>query len=406
MVQWKLNLIDPQTLAEVVVWLVTHILQNKIQQDPRFLSRFYRPTKYLNYDIAYLRSHYRDESRALVDTPYSEMLLWLGESWDETVKRVKKTSVVVNPKRFRVISPIRELETFRSEALREFKQDGKATFNGHAIRLSQVEEREEEICLHVQPTRYYEQVKSNMVMDWEGPHSLQEVGIKTLRAYFVPEYGRKLPPLGDNRLANTMGVSAILYYRTTNGSTNGEIQYIPYLPRRVQLKPLTKDNKIVAVFDTGTFHCTASGVAEWLGSGEDYKDTPVLSFQDSFLRDMYREIEEEVGLRPEDIEVLQPVALAREFLRGGKPQLFFAGVTHLNEEALIQRRLKAIERTRRRSKNDPEVKIEIEDEHYLYTNKENLENAIDQNGFSLEAVANLHYAEQFIQQYITEGSTP
>ena len=173
MVQWKLNLIDPQTLAEVVVWLVTHILQNKIQQDPRFLSRFYRPTKYLNYDIAYLRSHYRDESRALVDTPYSEMLLWLGESWDETVNRVKKTSVVVNPKRFRVISPIRELETFRSEALREFKQDGKATFNGHAIRLSQVEEREEEICLHVQPTRYYEQVKSNMVMDWEGPHSLQ-----------------------------------------------------------------------------------------------------------------------------------------------------------------------------------------------------------------------------------------
>ena len=121
---------------------------------------------------------------------------------------------------------------------------------------------------------------------------------------------------------------------------------------------------------------------------------------------MYREIEEEVGLRPEDIEVLQPVALAREFLRCGKPQLFFAGVTHLEEEALIQRRLEAIERTNRRSENDSEVKIEIEDKHYLYTNRENLEKAIDQNGLSLEAIANLHYAEQFIQQYITEGSTP
>jgi hypothetical protein len=154
--------------------------------------------------------------------------------------------------------------------------------------------------LMVQPCKYSDGVRSNYAMDGEG--GLREV----LRA----EYGRRLPPLGDTRLSNGLGTAIVVW--------DGEGK--PYLPRRAPRQ---------SVYPSG-FHCTASGDAIWHDEGELLESH------------ICRELEEEVGLTRADLEWIRPVALCREFLRGGKPQMFFAAQTRLAGEELAERRRKAI----------------------------------------------------------------
>jgi hypothetical protein len=54
------------------------------------------------------------------------------------------------------------------------------------------------------------------------------------------------------------------------------------------------------------------------------------------------ELEEEVGLTRNDLDWIRPLALCREFLRAGKPQIFFAAQTSLSSNELTIRRQKAI----------------------------------------------------------------
>ena len=160
--------------------------------------------------------------------------------------------------------------------------------------------------LWVQPCPYSAGVKSNYAMD--GPGELRE----TLRA----EYGATLPPLGDARLSNGIGTAVVVL----------DAEGRPYLPRRAPRQ---------SVFPGG-YHCTASGEAVWR-EGE-------LSFDAFFTANICRELEEEVGMTRADLEWIRPVAFCREFLRGGKPQFFFAAHTKLSEAALTVRRRAAIAR--------------------------------------------------------------
>ena len=92
--------------------------------------------------------------------------------------------------------------------------------------------------------------------------------------------------------------------------------------------------KILAVFEGG-FHCTSLGAVEWSESE---------TFDQIFTEDMYQELNEEVGVEKDDVEVILPLSLCREFLRGGKPQIFFAGLTTLSENELAKKRRKALQR--------------------------------------------------------------
>ncbi|MCU1232749.1 MAG: hydrolase [Candidatus Solibacter sp.] len=158
--------------------------------------------------------------------------------------------------------------------------------------------------LWVQPCPYSDGVKSNYAMD--GPGELRE----TLRA----QYGRRLPPLDDGRLSNGIG-TAIVVFDAANR---------PYLPRRAPSQ---------SVFPGG-YHCTASGEAVWREG--------ILDFDSLFTENICGELEEEVGLTRADLERIRPVAFCREFLRGGKPQFFFAARTALSDVELQWRRRAAI----------------------------------------------------------------
>jgi hypothetical protein len=154
--------------------------------------------------------------------------------------------------------------------------------------------------LWIQPCRYSDGVRSNYAMD--GPEKLRDI----LRA----EYGRRLPPLSDTRLSNSIGTAIVVF--TADGK--------PYLPRRAPRQ---------SVYPAG-FHCTASGDAIWRDDGE------------LFESHILRELEEEAGLTRADLDWIRPLALCREFLRGGKPQFFFAAQTSLSPEELAIRRRAAI----------------------------------------------------------------
>ena len=159
--------------------------------------------------------------------------------------------------------------------------------------------------LQVERAAFSDGVKSNYAMDGDGE----------LRSVLLAEYGAKLPPFGDRRLSNGIGTAVVVFDAAGR----------PYLPRRAPRQ---------SVFPGG-YHCTASGESVWTGA---------LEFDEIFTANICRELEEEVGLTRADLDWIRPVAVCREFLRAGKPQIFFAAGTRLPDETLRQRRLEAIER--------------------------------------------------------------
>jgi hypothetical protein len=193
----------------------------------------------------------------------------------------------------------------------------------------------------VQPCAYSDGLKSNYAMDGAGE----------LRELLRAEYGGRLPPLEDRRLSNGIGTAVVVL--------DGEGR--PYLPRRAPRQ---------SVFPGG-YHCTASGEAVWQGdTGLGASDRvvpqlptvatlkphqsrdlegavdsePALGFDAIFTANICRELEEEVGITRADLEWIRPIAFCREFLRGGKPQFFFAAQTILEERELAERRRAAITR--------------------------------------------------------------
>lgn len=186
--------------------------------------------------------------------------------------------------------------------------------------------------LTVQKAMYNDGVKSNYAMEH-------------LRGTFQAEYGHRLPPLSDARLSNGIGTAVVVF--TPAG---------PYLPRRARGQ---------AVFPKG-YHCTASGEALW--------HDDAATFDEIFTANIYRELDEEVGLSPGDLDWLRPVAFCREFLRGGKPQFFFQGYTNLSAGELGERRRAAIARQIARGAQ------EVEDDV-----------ALDLTELTMEAEANLAF---------------
>jgi hypothetical protein len=173
----------------------------------------------------------------------------------------------------------------------------------------------DEGVLQVQRCRYSDGIRSNHAMDGAGE----------LRDRLREDYGPRLPPFTDPRLSNGIGTAIVVFDRAGK----------PYLPRRAPRQ---------SIFPGG-FHCTASGDTIWRDAGE------------LFEANICRELEEEVGLTRSDLDWIRPLALCREFLRAGKPQIFFAAQTSLTPAGLTARRRKAIAQQMARGR--PEILDEV-----------------------------------------------
>ncbi len=61
---------------------------------------------------------------------------------------------------------------------------------------------------------------------------------------------------------------------------------------------------------------------------------------------MLKELDQEVGILEHELETLEPVAFCREMTRGGKPQMFFLGITSLDRATLAKKLEEAQKKTK------------------------------------------------------------
>jgi hypothetical protein len=349
----------------------------ELLDNPNIVKQIF-PSKFLNYDPNFLCKAYRNERALDGRIPYREEVSWIGSALSGTIGANGDIKIRRIEGNFKLEHDSVQLRSFQGAAYSAFTHSKGLPRDTDVIRLDSVDISDGKTTLIIQKAKYSDQVQSNLVMDWPGPHALKEDSrIETLRAYMSGTYPNSLPSFADKRLANTIGISVILFYKNEGGFL------VPYLPKRS--KGILKKKKILAVHEGG-FNCSASGAAEW-------NHDPSQTFQNTFVADMLREIEEEVGIYPDEIKVITPLALCREFLRGGKPQIFFGGVVDLSLEDLIKKRKAAI---KRQATGD---KIEIEDDQLIIDDFDQFKHELPQKGITLEAIANLYYADKFIGQY-------
>ncbi len=114
-----------------------------------------------------------------------------------------------------------------------------------------------------------------------------------------------------------------------------------------------------------------------------------------FAKDMLAEIYQELGLAAGELKHFHPLALCREFLRSGKPQLFFIATTRLTRQELRERRANALAR----SKQFGPEKREILADHWWRRSDVaggTGRYAMLHRGMSLEGAAALHYLAELV----------
>ena len=253
----------------------------------------------------------------------------------------------------------------REQALAYALKTNPKTHDGEVVRIEDCTATGSKLWLSAQKASYFQQRQSNLALDYQ--YKTITGTVLTLRDLLRQVYGLSFPPLRDRRMANTLGIAALIMIREAGDLT-------PYLVSR---------SRDVAVFNQGgEWHCTASSVAKM----PDGPDRTQHFYKDSMLK----ELDQEVGILEHELETLEPVALCREMTRGGKPQMFFLGITSLDRAALEKKLSEAQRKTKAGGRvvgntpmpllRRPET-LTDEDALAMFHNK----------GFTIEAAACLYY---------------
>lgn len=352
------------TAASLFVSFAEHVFSATAELPVR-ASRY---TKFLIQDPFYINQIYPRENRIYGRLPYAFLADFIPFY---AAGRPVTIDIAPDDTPFSLRPPPPPLDATVEEGFRAFKQDRKRTHNSEVIRLNGVTNKDDGIEIAIQRAQYDDQVRSNLILDFEG-----EAGT-SLRKLLSAEYGGKLPAIDDPRLANTIGLAALIFFRD-----NGVLT--PYFV------PRTRE---VAVFNYGAWHCTASGAAEWPRFFEQTEK----DFDAFILDDMYDELREEAGLLPDDIENLVPLALCRELVRAGKPQFFFIGFTKLTCRELTERMHKA----RNTALPQAEPTETYRQPLFRFPSSASTENEViamfEGGGFTSEAAALLHLCLRFMK---------
>lgn len=167
---------------------------------------------------------------------------------------------------------------------------------------------------------YYDQVGSNLSLDYKLPTSLVVNGknCSTVREWDLLQSqmpNSDLPSFEKSKLANTIGVTIGVSAKTKNG-------------KKVILK--RKRSSKVAVY--ANMWSNPFGFA--LALENDYPLNTELKIEDLIRRDYNHEFATELGLEYSDFNPPQPIAFCRDLLRGGKPQFFLEAESRISFENL------------------------------------------------------------------------
>ena len=194
------------------------------------------------------------------------------------------------------------------------------------------------VLLKARPTQYFCQAESNLVLDKPVKiFGFDGVAKNTsLRSLLSTELKGGLPKLSDRRLANSLGVTVCFLAKNENNDC------------RIRMVHRTKS---VGVFPSGV-HPAMSCAVKW---PSEFKKRETVDLMDFIRADVEEEMRQETGLEPG--QYLNPVRLSicREFLRGGKPQLFLLSYTELTPRELNEARDNQAELNKRQRPEKVEV---------------------------------------------------
>ena len=329
---------------------------------PRIVRRL-AADPFLRQDPLADLSDYSAERPVAPYLPYVEVINWCRE-----VARGERPEISVKLLRgdFKLASwGPGDGDAICEQALEAALVDKPKTFNGPAVRIEDYSCSDNKLRLSVQAARYFDQRRSNLALDFR--YTTRTGTVLTLRDLLRQQYGAALPPISDPRMANTLGVAALVVVREDDTFT-------PYLVSR---------SRDVAVFNCGgEWHCTASGVAELPID----KDRIQYFYRDAILK----ELDEEVGILEHDLDALEPVAFCREMGRAGKPQMFFLGITSLDRRTLDSKLRKARKATKAKGWVVENTPMPLLRRPRDITEADALAMFHDK-GFTIEAAACLHY---------------
>lgn len=265
----------------------------------------------------------------------------------------------------------------RAQAYAAYRNEGHAKTDSSVVRVANIEYKSGGIKLYLQPTRYFCQAESNLVLDYKADVSFEsnnKLRQKTsLRSMLSTEHPGYLPPISDPRLANSLGVSICLLSKDNDGST---------------MLRMVNRVKNVGVFPGG-IHPAMSCAIEWENA---VSTTDLLSF---ITNDVEHEMKQETGLIRGEFEPPLILSFCREFLRGGKPQLFLLSYTTLSQRELNERRDHQIELNK---KYRPE-KIEMKSSNFMSKNDPSVNiNKYRELEFTHEGAASCYLVDRLLTQ--------
>ena len=269
--------------------------------------------EFIDNTLPFLRGFYSNEDMLTVEkngllhvAPYKVLYMYQPdtlayETWGQ----------VVLQHRFELDPHLEEFGAFATE---RFRKDGKLNQNNAAPRVNNfvvTKDGTPHILMNCGNAFYEDQVKTNLVIDWQEFARFSSYGAQTLRQYNQMFYedvaGGKpgtVPDFDHSLLANTLGVAIGVVARETDDPNS------PY----VATGRVRSDN--VAVYQ-GMMSPILTFAAKNNAVNGRYEGS-----LKSFLNaDVKEELLQEVGLKHEEI-VIEPLALTQDLGRGGKPQLF------------------------------------------------------------------------------------
>lgn len=275
-------------------------------------------------DYAAYHDHYPNEAkqcRLLSDDTEHILLL----PYKEVINFIESPSAVID-----VVGGIhdytlpQEIVDLTNSNLAAFLQKQPTTRDNPILRMATFTEcGENTYQCTLQKSTYFAQVRTNLTLD----RPIQAANGRSLRT-IDRSAGYGLPTFEQSRLVNSIGVSAIVYYRKPGPKPTDSVHDYFFMKYR---RPTE------AVF--GNMFGTTSGVVT-MPPG-----TQVHSLVDYVICEMRREFYRETGLDEDKdnnpIKSMIPLAFTRELMRGGKPQFFFLIEIDPMSESEFGRRFRA-----------------------------------------------------------------
>lgn len=209
-----------------------------------------------------------------------------------------------------------DLVPLREKRLKEMKKRGGPTiYNNANVRLRGLKSQDGRLILMVQPTKYYSHLATNAAMDLPfGP------GGKTVRDLLEP--GPSLRPFDESLCSNELGMNGLV--ETGEGS-------LALITRSAAVVgtagPKTKDPSSADL--KKSLGPSVSGAVGWEAARDGHG---ICVFQGFRAR-----LNDELGIRGEELTDLRLVGLSRGLMWGGHPALRFLATTKLGEEEIRER---------------------------------------------------------------------